>query len=72
MQQCNRLLLTSMERRGSRLRRGLQVLLYNCLLLLPKGTDRSALGSASLTGLLLLLAMESCSMVAVSLELCCS
>lgn len=45
-----------MDSRGSRLRRGLQLLLYSCLLLLPpSGTDRSARGCASLTGLLLLL-----------------
>jgi hypothetical protein len=47
---------TSMDSRGSRLRRGLQLVLYSCLLLLPpSGTDRSARGCASLTGLLLLL-----------------
>jgi hypothetical protein len=50
--------LTSIDSRGSRLRLGLQLLLNSCLLLPPScGTDRSALkgGSASLTGLLLLL-----------------
>jgi hypothetical protein len=51
--------LTSIDSRGSRLRRSLPRLLNSCLLLLPSGTDRSALkgGSASLTGLLLLLAV---------------
>lgn len=59
--------LTSIDSRGSRLRRGLQLLLNSCLLLLPNGTDRSAPkgGSASLTaGLLLLLAVLTLSPVA--------
>jgi hypothetical protein len=48
---CLCLVPTSMDSRGSRLRRGLQLLRRRCLLLLPSaGTDRSALkgGSASL------------------------
>lgn len=51
---------TSMDNLGSRLRRGLKLLLSKCLLL-PSGMDRSVLngGSASLTGLLLPAVLDS-------------